>query len=173
MGAVQDNGLFLRAIDLEEAVGRGSGELIDEYLAAGVVHRDLVAVHGDIAIAVTRYGGIGRFGVADLDPALESRRRDVVVGRGIAGGFKRERAVAALAAGGGQNRQDIRIAGRRIGLVLCRSGRNQGGAVAYKRDGTVSVNGGYFGMRRGITDIYLIAVRKRRETVLLTEGGLE
>ena len=49
---VQDNGLFLGPIHLEETIGSGSGELVDEHFALRIVHRDLVPVHANIAIGV-------------------------------------------------------------------------------------------------------------------------
>ncbi len=77
--AVQDDGLFLGPIDLEETVGGGAGKFIDKYLAAGVVHRDFVAVHGYISITVASDSRVARLRESNGDLSLEGGGGDVIV----------------------------------------------------------------------------------------------
>ena len=86
--AVQYDGLFLGTVDLEEAVGSSTAELINEHFSAGVVDRDLVAIHRHIAVAVAGDGSIAAIGEADADLALETGGRNVIVRRRISSGCK-------------------------------------------------------------------------------------
>ena len=96
--AVQDDGLFLGAVHLEEAVFGRAGKFVDEHFAFGIVDRDLVAIDGNIAIGVALDSGVARLREGDLDPSFEFAGGDVVVRGRIAGGLEGERTVALLAA---------------------------------------------------------------------------
>ena len=55
---VQDNGLLVLGIDLEEAVRRAAGQLVHHLLlGGGVVGCNLVAIYGNDAFSVTGDGG--------------------------------------------------------------------------------------------------------------------
>ena len=76
--AVQDDGLLLLAIDLEESVGGRSGELVADLLGACVVHGHVVAVDGHDAVVVARHRS-ARGAERDGNGSVEGRVRNRVL----------------------------------------------------------------------------------------------
>ena len=68
---VEHDGLFLRGVELEEAVGGGAGQHIADDFAGGVGGDDIVAADADNAIVVALYRRIGGGAEGDGDGALD------------------------------------------------------------------------------------------------------